>query len=249
MSTMETPPPPDAMVPPGPPERRCPRCGTNLAPDQEWCLACGAAAGTEVVEARGWRVPIYLGGGLVALAILGVILAIAALSDREQQTAGTPTPNPTTGVPPGSTPSPLPTSSPIPTPTATATEDPLATPTEDPNATPTEDPLATPTEDPNATPTEDPTTEPAAGGFTGNDGDWTVIIASETSESEANTVSEEATGKGHTTGVLNSDDYSSLNGGYWVVFSGAYATKSEAEDALGGIKADYSDAYIKRIQA
>src|SRR3954449_13337971 len=53
---METPPPPDATVPPalGPPERRCPRCGAQLADDQEWCLNCGAATETEVVEARGW---------------------------------------------------------------------------------------------------------------------------------------------------------------------------------------------------
>lgn len=248
MSTMETPPPPDQMVPPGPPERRCPRCGSTLAPDQEWCLACGAAAGTEVVEARGWRVPIYLGGGLVALAILGVILAIAAMSDREQEQAATASPTPSAAAP-GSTPSPLPTieSTPVPT------QDPLATPTEDPLATPTEDPLATPTEDPlTEEPTPDPTEDPgttSAGGFTGNDGDYTIIIESASSESRANTVSEQATDKGHTTGVLNSDDYSSLNGGYWVVFSGAYASKSEAEDALDGIRADYPDAYVRQIKA
>lgn len=246
---METPPPPDAMVPPGPPERRCPRCGSTLAPEQEWCLACGAAAGTEVVESRGWRVPIYLGGGLVALAILGVILAIAAMSDREQ-TAQNPTPTPSAGAPaPSSTASPLPTITPAPT----------EAPTTDPNATPTEDPLATPTEDPLATPTEAPTTEstPAptedpglgtTGSFSGNNGDWTVIIASETSESKANKVADQAADKNITAEVLNSDDYSSLNGGYWVVYSGAYAKKSEAEDALGPIRADYSDAYVKKIE-
>jgi len=248
---METPPPPDAMVPPGPPERRCPRCGSTLAPEQEWCLACGAAAGTEVVESRGWRVPIYLGGGLVALAILGVILAIAAMSDREETpTAATPTPS--AGAPPGSTPSPLPTIDPAPT--AAPTEDPLnpdATPTVDPlnpdaTVTPEESVSPEPTVDASPEPTEEPTT--TTGGFTGNDGDWTVIIASETSESKANSISEAANGKNLTTGVLNSDDYSSLNGGYWVVFSGAYATKSEAEDALGDVKSDYSDAYVKRIQ-
>ena len=64
VSTMETPPTDPTAIQPGPPERRCPRCGSTLAPDQEWCLSCGAAAGTEVVEASGWRVPLYLGGGL-----------------------------------------------------------------------------------------------------------------------------------------------------------------------------------------
>src|ERR1700750_396148 len=103
---MQTP-PPDAPVPAGPPERRCPRCGAALAADQEWCLACGAAAGTEVVEARGWRVPLYLGGGLVALALLGVILALGALSDNKD-VAGSPQPTPSAAAP-------APTSSTLPT--------------------------------------------------------------------------------------------------------------------------------------
>src|SRR4051794_24316997 len=106
MSTMQTP-PPDAPMPAGPPERRCPRCGHPLAQDQEWCLACGAAAGTEVVEARGWRVPLYLGGALVALAILGVILAIVALSDNKD-VAENPQPTPSAAAP-------APTSSTLPT--------------------------------------------------------------------------------------------------------------------------------------
>src|SRR5215218_7579555 len=100
MSTMQSP-PPDAPVPPGPPERRCPRCGSALAPEQEWCLACWAAADTEVVEARGWRVPLYLGGGLAALAGLGVILAIVALATRNDEVAQNPNPTPSAvGTPP-----------------------------------------------------------------------------------------------------------------------------------------------------
>ena len=96
VSTMQSP-PPDAPIPPGPPERHCPRCGSTLGPEQEWCLPCGAAADTEIVEARGWRVPLYLGGALAALAILGVVLAILALSSNKDQVAP---PNPkTAGVP------------------------------------------------------------------------------------------------------------------------------------------------------
>src|SRR4051794_6027861 len=124
---METPPPPDAPTPVETPgvERRCPRCGSALAADQEWCLNCGAAAGTEVVEARGWRVPLYLGGGLAALAVIGVILAIVALTSRNDVVAGNPTPTPSASVaaPPGATPSPLPTLTPLPNATATVSPD------------------------------------------------------------------------------------------------------------------------------
>lgn len=245
MSTMETPPtdPNAVQQPPGPPERRCPRCGSTLSPDQEWCLSCGAAAGTEVVEARGWRVPLYLGGALTALAVIGVILAIVALSSRKDEVPGSPTPAPgASAAPPGATATPLATFTPAPS----ASADPNATPSTDPNLTPTPTPEASPTV--TAEPTVDAGT--GTGGFTGADGDYTVIIESATSQSAADTVAQEAESKNLTdVGTLNSDDYSSLNGGYYVVFVGSYASKSDAENALDGIKSDFPDAYVRQIKS
>lgn len=237
MSTMQSP-PPDAPVPAGPPERRCPRCGSAMAPDQEWCLACGAAAGTEVVEAEGWRVPLYLGGGLVALAVIGVIVAIVALSDQKQEVPA-PTPTPVaSAAPPGSTVSPIPTTSAIPTITAVPTVD---------GGTVTPEPTDT------VTPEPSPTDTPDSGsgtfpGWTGSDGDYTIIIESAKSEAKANDVAQEAQDSGMTVGVLNSDDFSSLNGGYWVVFTGDYSTKRDAEADLSGVRDTYGDAYIKSIK-
>ncbi len=242
MSTMETPPPPpDATTTPlAPPERRCPRCGSTLAPDQEWCLACGAAAGTEVVETSGWRVPIYLGGGLVALAVLGVILAIAALSNREEPTGtGTPTPAPS-AQPPGASPTVPPAVTPIqPTPTPSVTASPTV------EVTPTETPTV------EATPTDTPDTGTGSGtfgGWTGSDGDYTIIIESAKSLSAAEKAAEKAETAGLTVGILNSDDYSSLNGGYQVVFSGTYATKSDAQADLDSVQNDLKDAYVRQIK-
>src|SRR4051794_18077454 len=233
MSTMETPPPETPTpVQAGPPERRCPRCGSNLAADQEWCLNCGAAAGTEVVEARGWRVPLYLGGGLAALAVLGVILAIVALASRNDEVAGSPTatPTPSAQAPPGAaaTSPPLPTLTPLPS----TTPDPNATTTPDPNASPTTTPDATETATPQATATEDPgTTDTGSGStfpeWTGQDGDYTIIIESSKSQSGADKVAQQAQDKNlPDVGILNSSDYPSLNGGYYVVFTGVYTSKS-----------------------
>ncbi len=243
MSTMQTP-PPDAPVPPGPPERRCPRCGSALSPDQEWCLACGAAAGTEVVEAQGWRVPLYLGGGLAALAVIGVILAIVALASQKEEVAPNAKASPTPSAVGGT--APLPTTTPIPTPSV----DPSLTPTPDPGLTPTPDPGITPTPDPNEDPsnTEDGgTASTSFSGWSGTDG-WTIIIESADSLDAAEQVAGDAEAAGHTVGILESSEFSSLNGGYWVVFSGEYATKSEAEDDLEALKSDYSDAYVKEDQ-
>src|SRR5689334_1180693 len=176
MSTMETP-PPETPMQPGPAERRCPRCGSALAPEQEWCLHCGAAAGTEVVEASGWKVPLYLGGGLAALAVIGVILAIVALASRNDVVADNPTatPTPSAAASPGatSTAPPLATETPLPS----TTVDPNASPTTtaDPNASPTTTPSPSPTETstPEATPTTDPGTTGSGSfpGWTGADGD------------------------------------------------------------------------------
>jgi cell division septation protein DedD len=240
VSTMETPPPDATMTTPaGPPERRCPRCGSTLAPEQEWCLACGAAAGTEVAEASGWRVPIYLGGGLVALAVLGVILAIAALSNQEEPTAGGPSPSPSAQAP-----VPSPTISPIPSTPPTETITPI------PSQTPTAEPTEVPTIEPSPTDTPDPPDDTSTGtfdGWTGADGDYTIIIESAKNLSAAETVAEEAEGKGLSVGILNSNDFSSLNGGYQVVFSGTYSSRSDAQDSLGDVRDDYSDAYIAEI--
>jgi septal ring-binding cell division protein DamX len=235
---MQTPP----EIPAGPPERRCPRCGAAMAPDQEWCLACGAAAGTEVVEAEGWRIPLYLGGGLVALAIIGVILAIVALSNQKQEANATPTPTAVASVPPGATISPLPSPTTAPVTPVPTTDDGTGT------AAPTETPTATATE----APTDTPTPDAGSGtfpGWTGSDGDYTIIIKSATSQSSAEKTAQKAQDAGTTVGILNSDDYSSLNGGYYVVFSGDYATKSDAQADLDGIRADFKDAYVRQIKS
>jgi septal ring-binding cell division protein DamX len=230
---METP-PPDETVPAGPPERRCPRCGSTLAPDQEWCLACGAAADTEIVEARGWRVPLYLGGGLAALAVIGVVLAILALANqKEEQPGQAANPSPSAVAPLPTQPAPTPTTPPLETST--------------PGATETVTPAPTETAPPDATPTQDPGTTSTFPGWSGQDGDYTVILKSSSSQSSAESFAQEAQDAGHTVGVLNSDDFSSLNSGYWVVFSGTYATEDEAETALDDLKSDYSDAYIRQI--
>jgi len=261
VSTMETP-PPETPVQPVPEERRCPRCGSPLATDQEWCLHCGAAAETEVVEPRGWRVPLYLGGGLTALAVIGVILAIVALAGRDDVVAGnpsaTPTPTPSSAAPPGATATtpPLATGTPLPSttpdPNATTTPDPNATTTPDPNASPTASPTESATPEATATP-DTGTTEGGSGStfpaWTGNDGDYTIIVESADSQSGADKVAQQASDKGLSdVGILQSSDYSSLNGGYYVVFTGVYTSKSDAESALSGVRSDFKDAYVRQIK-
>jgi predicted nucleic acid-binding Zn ribbon protein len=232
-------PPPDAAAPP---ERRCPRCGSAMAPDQEWCLACGAAASTEVAEPRGWRVPIVLSGALGLLAIIGVVLAIVALSGGKERLAdATPTPSASAAVPPAASPSPTVSPSLTAVPTESPTGQATATPTITPGATTT--PGATATPDNTGTGSGSSTFANWPGG-TG----WTVIIESAATQAKAETVATAAQGKGHTVGILHSDDYSSLNPGYYVVFTEKYASKSAANAGQSAIRSDYPDAYVRQVK-
>lgn len=75
---------------------------------------------------------------------------------------------------------------------------------------------------------EQPATESWAGDWPGGSG-FTAILASLSSEAEANEVEAEARGRGLDAGILYSSDYSSLRPGYWVVFSGDFPNDDGAE--------------------
>ena len=65
-------------APPAPGTVACPRCGRSIAPDQSWCLECGAPARTRLVPTPNWRAPV----AVLALVILlaGIALAVAFVS-------------------------------------------------------------------------------------------------------------------------------------------------------------------------
>jgi cell division septation protein DedD len=214
VSNVETPPPPTPV------ERRCPRCDAPLSAEQEWCLNCGAAVGTRIVAAPGWRTPIAIAGVILALAAIAVAIAIVQLADDTDQVAQNPTAAPT----------------PAP-----------AAPTATPEATPTlPEASGKETPEPTATPGPGGTGSANARWPAGKSG-WTVVLASDSSESDARDKAKGFAANGIAgVGVLDSDDFSSLRGGYWVVFAGRYDSQSEASDALDGV--DAKDAYIRRIE-
>ncbi len=212
MSTTETPP---TEAPP----RQCPRCGASMAPEQEWCLNCGAAVGTRIVAAPGWRTPIVLAAVLGALLAIAIVIAIVQLADD----AGTVQQNPvaTTPTPTPAAPTPAPTTTPAPTatPSATATPQPTTTPSGSTNGD--------------------------AAWPSGKEG-WTVVLATTSSEDSAKSKAKDLAGQGiDGVGVLDADDFSSLKDGSFVVFAGQFDTQAQAADALD--KVDAQDAYIRHI--
>jgi hypothetical protein len=49
-------------------------------------------------------------------------------------------------------------------------------------------------------------------------------------------------------GILNSSNYSNLNPGYYVVFSGVYDTLAEAQGNLSAAKSTFPQAYTRKIE-
>jgi hypothetical protein len=248
-------PPPPAPVPASPAEElRCQRCGAPHDAYQEYCLECGARLAPRVARtASVWRrqtwtrdspiwfwVP-FLALLLVALVAAAIVLA-ATRDDSPEPEARRDTGTPATsiiGVPPGTTETFVPTDT-LP---ATGTTGTTTVPT-------------LPTGTDGVTPVPPPSPPPAGTGsvmaWPANQSGYTVILASieeARGRAPADAKAREAIADGlGEVGVLNSSDYSSLNSGYWVVFTGIHDTEAEARTALATVRqSGYPIAYIREV--
>ncbi|HEV7494595.1 hypothetical protein [Baekduia sp.] len=68
---------------PAPVPLRCPRCGANVAPEQDWCLECGAPARTRLAPTPNWRAPMALVAVIVLLAGLALAFAFTNLTSDD----------------------------------------------------------------------------------------------------------------------------------------------------------------------
>jgi hypothetical protein len=209
VTAVETPPP----APPAPETRRCPRCGGDLTPQQEWCLNCGADVSSTLAPPPSWRGPVALVGVLLAIAAAALILALVELAGDAEQVA----------------------------------EQPAATPTPPAAATPA------PTVTPEST-TIPPATDDGTTGTTPEIADWpvgkdawTVVLeASETREA-AEARANELAQQGIPVGILESDDYPTLEPGRFVVFSGQYDSQRAAEQGLEDLSGQVTGAYVRHV--
>ena len=207
MTAVETPPPAPAQE-----VRRCPRCGAELTPQQEWCLNCGADVTSTFAPPPSWRGPVALVGVLLAIAAAALILALVELAGDAEQVA----------------------------------EQPAATPTP---AAPTPAPTVTPesTTIPPATDDGSGSTTPEIADWPAGKDAWTVVLeASETREA-AEARANELAQQGIPVGILDSDDYGSLEPGRFVVFSGQYDSQRAAEQGLQDLSGQVEGAYVRHV--
>jgi hypothetical protein len=71
---------PQQVTGPTPVPLRCPRCGSYVPPEQDWCLECGAPARTRLAPTPNWRAPLAVVAVVVLLAGLALALAFTSLT-------------------------------------------------------------------------------------------------------------------------------------------------------------------------
>jgi hypothetical protein len=253
VSTLPPEPPPGEGPPPAdaaPEERRCPRCTAPYEPLQEYCLECGQrlvplpsdSYTRTVVWSR--ESPVWLWIALVALLLValaaGAIVALAATDDDEptsaaSSSAGTvPVGPPTTGAITVEPPTIDPTITIVPT---TSTVYPTTYPT---------------TTVPTTTTGPTTTTSGTIQFWPPNKDGFTVVLKS-TPESEgrgpAESSAQQALNAGlPEVGILYSSNFTTLNPGYYVTFTGVYDTQDEAENALPRARqSGFSTAYVREV--
>ena len=197
--------------------RHCPRCAAPLPPQQEWCLSCGADVGSRVVAAPSWRGPVALVVGLLAIAAIALILAIVELAGDAEQV---------TPPPAGQAATPTATPSAAGVPTASATPDSITIPP--------------------AT-ADEPTGTPEIADWPDGKDAWTVVLESSSTRAAAEARAKELAGQGVPVGILDSNGYSSLEPGHFVVFSGQYDSKRAADQALEDLTGQVTGGYVRHV--
>lgn len=237
------PPPPEAAPPPPPPEPgRCPNCGAPHDVYQEYCLECGrrlpgAFIGGRYAEV--WRrdSPIWLWAALAALLLValvsGAVVALAATDDGKSS-------GPATSIPVAST---------APSTTSTVAVTPSTITITPPTTTLGTTTFSTTTF---GTTTFGTTTTGSNVTWPPNKDGFTVVLKSvptSNGRSQAEAAADKARTNGLSqVGILNSSDFSSLNPGYYVTFTGIYDTESQANAALPNARSKgFPTAYVREV--
>jgi cell division septation protein DedD len=212
----------------------CPNCGAPAQPGQLMCLECGSRLALGYQRAPSWRLPAAIVGVVLLIAGIGVAIALAAVTDSADKTtaaaptqpAPTPAPSAPADTPPtASTPTPAPTGS-------TATPAPSGGTTAPTTSTPAAAPEAAPS------------------GWPPGKSAFTVILASMPSKAAAEDKLAKAKAAGIAgAAILHSDDFPTLNPGYWVVFDGQYDSVDQAQSqaAADRGKGEFTDAYPRFV--
>jgi ribosomal protein S27AE len=222
-------------------DRTCPRCGAAREPDQRYCLECGLVL-PEVtgrlpslrrrwIRRLGWYPGDWIWVSLLTLVVAAAGATSAIILTRHVNDAGATFYRPSTAVP-------VVQPAPVPTATTPVTVDTSTLPT-------APEPTTTAPGAP-AGPKNGRISWPA------NQNGWTIVLVSYPKTngrpSALQTADKGARSGLRQVGVLDSSLYASLQPGYYVVFTGIYASKADADAAVATARqAGFGGAYSRQI--
>jgi len=224
-------------------DETCPRCGAARTPDQEYCLECGlrlpavtgriAGLRRRWIRRFGWYPGDWVWLSLVTLLIAAAGAAVAIALTESENAKGTT----------------------FAATTAASVQEPTALPTTTaPPVTVDTSTLPTAPEPTTSTPVKPHPTGPKNGRYVwpANRNGWTIVLVSypkTTGRTAALATADHAAHSGLTqVGVLDSSQYASLQPGYYVVFTGIYASKSDADAAVSTARqGGFGGAYSRQI--
>jgi cell division septation protein DedD len=207
-------------------ETRCPQCGEPAKTDQLVCLRCGGRMALDYRRPPGWKLPAAIVAGVAIVAIVAFGFGLRAITHNartEVAEAG----------PAAKTSSPKPARKPVAAKKkAVAKKKPAAAKKKKPAAKTKPAPAAT---------ANRPGTWPD-----GKDG-FTVILASVDNPGSAKVTATQVKQAGVPAGYLRSNDFQSLQKGFWYVYGGVYKTRGKAEKAAGKFGRGYPGAYVQFV--
>jgi hypothetical protein len=224
-------------LPPAPETLSCPNCGAPAAEGQLMCLECGSRLALGYRRPPSWRLPAAVVGVVLLIAAIGVAIALAGVTgDANKTTAAAPTQGAPSQAAPADTPPTASTPTPAPATSSTSTPAPTDSGTAGGTATPA--------------PSSPAPTDPTSSGWPPGKSGFTVVLASMTTKAEAEDKLAKAKAAGiSTAAILHSDDFPTLNPGYWVVFDGQYDSVDQAQGQAASDrgKGEFSDAYPRFV--
>lgn len=252
----------------------CTECDAELGPEQAYCLNCGEPTPAAPRAGSATRATGLLAAGLIIAGLGAGAIGFAVAtdgndgSDASGVTPQVPVTDATTTVPtppPTTEPTPTVVTSVDPTTTAPGVTTPPATTapsttgipeTTLPSTAGTLPPATTiaPTTTQTTTVTTTRTVTTSEGSAARSTDDWpngrtgwTAVVKSTTNRAEALAVEARLASSGRNAGVLRSDNYSSLNNGYFVVFSGTYTTRDQAAMQARALQGTFPTAYARAV--
>ena len=205
----------------------CPSCDAPAEPGQLVCLECGTRLELDYKRPRGWKLPVAVVLAVVLVAAGAFAIAVSRVSDDAESEVA--------DAPAGAE-------------KRQADEDKRQAGKDKESRTGKDRKRRKPPERRRERRRQEPdrraaSTDPRARTWPAGRNGFTVVLISTEDQASARQFARTARQGGTAVGVLRSDDYPSLSRGFWIVFSGVYKGRPEAERAANRLNRGFPGAF------